>query len=518
MDKFTYWKVLRITAFLKRFVNNCKAQSKGGRDASGHMHHKLTGPLTTEEIKAAEAIWIKMVQGSAECSSIEQLKPDKDSILRYDGRVPGHNPIYLPRQHKLTNLIIQHSHKSTFHGGVSMVMCDLRLRFWIPKLRSLVKKVVQACNTCRRYKVKPLVQPAKSYLPEIRSTFTEPFAVSGVDFAGPMVYKLCKNETGKSYIALFTCASTRAVHLKLLPDLSAQMFKIALKEFVARRGFPQIIVSDNAKTFLATKKWLSTLKKDESLMNYITSKGIKWQFNLARAPWWGGFFERLIGIMKNTLSKALGRGFLRFYELEEVLLDVECTMNNRPLCYQGEEFEEPVLTPNILLRGRPAILLEEDFEFVEDENAVTKRMKHLAKQKAVLRKRWTQEYLHALEERQSKSSKGNPVLPTIGDVVLLKEDVKNRGAWKIGRIVKNVRGNDGVIRGFKIQLGNGYIVERPIQLVCNLEIGGAGGVESPKQGLNPMAKEFQPRERLSRLAKKAAAEKIREMMKNEDTT
>ena len=55
-----------------------------------------------------------------------------------------------------------------------------------------------------------------------------------------------------------------------------------------------------------------------------------------RAPWWGGFLERLIGIIENALPKATGRASLRFEELEEVLLDLETFLNNRPLRYMGE--------------------------------------------------------------------------------------------------------------------------------------------------------------------------------------
>lgn len=65
-------------------------------------------------------------------------------------------------------------------------------------------------------------------------------------------------------------------------------------------------------------------------------------------------------MMKNALSKVIGRALLRFEELEEVLLHVESFLNNRPLCYIGEEFETPVITPNLLLRGEPAPYLEEN--------------------------------------------------------------------------------------------------------------------------------------------------------------
>ena len=122
------------------------------------------------------------------------------------------------------------------------------------------------------------------------------------------------------------------------------------------------MVSDNGKTFVSIGKWLSTLKKDENLINYLAKSEIKWRFNLSRAPWLGGFFKRLVGIMKRTLSKVIGNGLLSFAELDEVLMDTECCMNDRPLCYLGKGFEQPVLTPNVLLRGRPTPALEEDLK------------------------------------------------------------------------------------------------------------------------------------------------------------
>ena len=171
-------------------------------------------------------------------------------------------------------------------------------------------------------------------------------------------------------MALFTCAATSAVHLKLCRDMTAKEFGKGLKEFVARRGTPKRMVSDNAKTFQTTKRWLETLMTDEDLYNYLNTHRIKWQFNLSRAPWWGGFFERLVGIMKSCLSKVVGRALLTFEELEESLLNVEFVVNNRPLCYQGEKFEQSVLTPNILMRGNPTQFLEEDLQEVDEETVL----------------------------------------------------------------------------------------------------------------------------------------------------
>ena len=115
-----------------------------------------------------------------------------------------------------------------------------------------------------------------------------------------------------------------------------------------------------------------------------------------------------------------------------MILDVECTMNNCPLCYQGEEFEEQVITPNVLLRGKPAIVLEKDLEKVPSGSQLTRRMILLKRSKEQLRKRWMREYLHALEERQYKFGKDAVDIPKVGAIVLLKEDTKIRhtGNWE----------------------------------------------------------------------------------------
>ena len=132
------------------------------------------------------------------------------------------------------------------------------------------------------------------------------------------------------------------------------------------------MVNDNAKTFVATKKWLETLQRDDTVNNYVASQSIKWKFNLSRAPWWGRFLERLIGIMKPVLSKVVGKGMVTFVELQDTLLDVECFMNNRPLVYLGEELEGRAVTPNILLRGEPVTYLEENVEELDKEADLTR--------------------------------------------------------------------------------------------------------------------------------------------------
>ena len=112
-------------------------------------------------------------------------------------------------------------------------------------------------------------------LPSFRAELTDPFSSTGVDFIGPLYHKTQGSNLGKAYVVLFTCACTRAIHLRLCTDMTVEQFKRALKEFVARRGAPRLIVSDNAKTFKATKGWLKTLQEDEDLNNYLASQQIQ---------------------------------------------------------------------------------------------------------------------------------------------------------------------------------------------------------------------------------------------------
>ena len=148
-----------------------------------------------------------------------------------------------------------------------------------------------------------------------------------MDFAGPL-YVVQRKSMKKVYITLFTCAVTRVIHLELVPDLSAETFKQALKKFIARRGTPSLMISDNAKTFEAMAKWLKKLYHNLMVQQYPQEHSIRWQFNLPLAPWWGGFYERLIGLVKRTLKKVLGNAHLKFGEPETVLIETECMLNN----------------------------------------------------------------------------------------------------------------------------------------------------------------------------------------------
>ena len=113
---------------------------------------------------------------------------------------------------------------------------------------------------------------------------------------------------------------------------------------------------------------------------FLTQQGIEWKFNLSRAPWWGGQFERLIRLVKGSLYKTIGNGLLSWMELQEVLLDVEVALNNRSLDYVEDDIQMPILTPSSLLHIQPNVLPELE----------------LSKCKDAVWSRWTKEYLRGL--------------------------------------------------------------------------------------------------------------------------
>ena len=131
-------------------------------------------------------------------------------------------------------------------------------------------------------------------MPEFRFTEGYPFA-STVDFAGPLFVKTVfgkELQVTKVYICLFTCGSTRAVHIELTPSLATQAFIRCLRRFVARRGIPELIISDNAKTFKAAATQLTKIFNDPDVISFLLERKIQWKFNLEKAPWWGFFLKQ----------------------------------------------------------------------------------------------------------------------------------------------------------------------------------------------------------------------------------
>ena len=466
LEKQNFWRVIRISAWIMRFLQNCRSKKS----------NRVSGPLTTAETEKQVKWWIKREQERysvtekfLEDQQRLNLQKNDEGIYVCKGRIQGHYPVYLPPRVSLSEKIVQDAHLLTLHGGVGSTMAYFRQEYWIPRLRQLAENVISHWYECKKLTATRFRNPPPGNLPVERTEGLNPFQVVGVDYAGPIVYKASKKLEGRAYILqLFACSLTRAVHLELLTDHTSEGFTECLKRLIARRGRPTKIYSDNGKSFVAASKWLKRIMKDEKTQDYLAHHNILWQFNLARAPWWGGQFERLVGVVKQAFYKAIGRAFLMFDEPEEVVLDIEVAVNSRPLSYVEDDVKLPVLTPVTMMYVQSNLLPEEGADAVENVN-LRKRARYVRWCKDVLCSRWTTEYIRSLMERHNLKHKTKELTLKVGDEVLIQSEERNRGKWSIGIVVKLLEGRDGVVRGARLRAGKSYL-ERAIQHLCPMEL------------------------------------------------
>ena len=169
----------------------------------------------------------------------------------------------LPSNHHFTKLVVSAEHIRLHHAGPQLFIASLREKYWIPRLKNLVKTVIHQCLTCYRFKA----QDTQQLMGELPSTQVQPpgpFLTTGVDYAGPISLRVgtprSKTIT-KGYIAIFVCFVTRAVHIEVVTSLTTEAFLAALRHFIARRGKPKTIYSDNGTNFQGAASKLHEIYK-----------------------------------------------------------------------------------------------------------------------------------------------------------------------------------------------------------------------------------------------------------------
>ena len=182
------------------------------------------------------------------------LQKNADGLYECRGRIQGDYPIYLPYDALFSKRLVLHAHLQTLHEGVSLTMAKIRQKYRIPRLRRLIKRVTNKCLGCKRFQVTALANPPTGNLPKERTEGSVPFKSIEVDFAGPIKYFSKNKSEMKAYILLYACSSTRAVYLDLLPDQTTEHLLRSLKRFVAKRGRPEKIFSDNGRTYVSASK------------------------------------------------------------------------------------------------------------------------------------------------------------------------------------------------------------------------------------------------------------------------
>ncbi|XP_055928674.1 uncharacterized protein LOC129959809 [Argiope bruennichi] len=478
-------KLLRVTSWILRFVNTLKKKNVE------------KGPLTSEELSDAEMFWVRIVQNDCYSSEIQCLKNNKplprdskllclnpfldnNDVLRVTGKLGKtthlstyeKHPIILPPKAKLTALLIWESHKRVFHSGVSHTLVQIREKFWILKARQTIKSLLGKCTICKRFNSSPGNQVIAP-LPDVRVEQSSPFTIIGVDFAGPL---FVKDSINKQYILLITCAVTRSVHLELVGDLTTDTFLLAFRRFISRLGLCSVVVSDNARTFKRAEleiKLIWNVLNHADVKNFYSANGIKWNYIVERAAWWGGFYERMVRTVKTALRKTLGKSCLTVEHLLTVLTEIEGMINSRPITYVGSDTEEPIaLTPAHFLLGKrvtslPSVRLHLDSN-LSSRKCLIKPFNYREKLMRSFWYRWKNEYL--LNLRSAHSSFVKNISPfKVNDVVLIKDDHLPRNFWKLGKILELFPGRDGKVRACQVKTESS-IIKRPVQLLYNLEI------------------------------------------------
>ena len=256
----------------------------------------------------------------------------------------------------------------------------------------------------------------------------------------------------------------RAVHLELLSDISTDTFSLALRRFVARRGRCSIIYCDNGTNFVGAANLLNSLDWDQIVENGSVNR-IQWKFNPPTASWWGGWWERLIRVMKDVLRRVIGRACLSYEEMITVLCDCESIINSRPLTYISERDADFVpLSPSLFLQDIKEVGVP-DCD-AADHKSLNKRIKYRLSLQKDLRRRFRSEYLGSLVQRP-KQQKWSTI--SVGDVVLVGNDNQKHINWPLGRVTEIIPGKDGITRLVRLKTARGEIL-RPIQRLFPLEI------------------------------------------------
>ena len=462
-------KAIRVVAWMLRFMANSRSPER------------LHGALTFDELTKAKFKLIQCVQRyefAEEIRALEEGRPvskssalakltpfiDTDGLVRVQGRLQfsalsraEKHPIILPRCH-LSVLLVRFQHHLLKHAGVSLIMASLRNEFWIISVRRIAKQVKRSCVSCQRHDSQPCSQPMPP-LPADRVSQAFPFAVSGLDHAGPLF--CCDNLRKKYWVLLFTCAVVRSVHLELVESLSTPETVLALRRFAARRGLPHTIYSDNAKGLVASPAELD---------RHFGHLAPKWLFITPRSPWRGGWWERLIQSLKSALKKTVGCKCLTRSELETTIHEIEACVNSRPLTFLSGDIDvEKPLTPSHFLLGhgqgyyRPHL----DVAPVTSSQDLGHRFEL---RKTVLDQFWvvwTTDYIRNLPPWKGTTGRCEV---KIGSVVLVQDVNQPRLKWPLGIVTQVFPGRDGVVRTVEVRMAKGGNLVRSVPRIHDLEI------------------------------------------------
>ena len=463
---------------------------------------KRKGLLKAEEIHGAEQILLRFVQAesfpnvsksitnSKEISktlNIAKLSPfiEEDGTIRVKGRLKHSNldynakhPILLTAKHPVVQLLLERAHRDNLHEGTEYVRNMLQQEYWIIGIRNALRKIKSRCIKCRHRNANPIHPPMADLPRERLDEHVFPFTHTGVDYFGPIEVKFLRR-TLKRWCCIFTCLTTRAVHIEVAQSLDTESSLAAVTRFIARRGYPNTIISDNGTNFVGAANELKAFMNEwdkAKIESDLAQKKIVWEFNPPGAPHFGGIWERLVQSCKKVMIAILDNRSLTDEVLSTTMCLVEQTLNARPLTAVSDDPEDlTALTPNHFLLGRenasaPFMPSSERY------HDLRKSFKTAQAYADMIWKRWTREYLPQWNQR-SKWSKEHVRNLKEGELVWLVDDSVKRCEYKLGRIIEIFTGNDGVVRSARVKMAHGEL-NRPVVKLAPVFYDGVSEIEN----------------------------------------
>ena len=262
--------------------------------------------------------------------------------------------VILPYKHHVTDLIIKQCHENLGHMGQESVLSSWRETV---KGRSAVRRVLRRCTTSQRQRNSCPGRQLMADLPEVRLVPEKPpFTYVGVDYFGPLQVKQGRSRVQR-YGCLFTCLTTRAVHIEIAHPLDTDSMINALRRFISVLGYPAQIRSDQGSNFTKADKELKEAiqeRNEHKINNFCRQKRIEWVLNPPSESHMGGAWERMICSVRQILKAILKEQLVSDEVLSTVMAEVVNILNFRPLTRNSDSaLDEQPLTPNHLLHLRP---------------------------------------------------------------------------------------------------------------------------------------------------------------------
>lgn len=435
--------------------------------------HGLNKPVVGGDSKSCQT----KIMSIKKSSSIYRLDPKLDgNLLCVGGRLRNapipeetKHPLILPKNHHISILIARHYHLLAGHSGLEHVLSLMREKFWIIGARAILKTVLNKCVDCRKRQA-PTGEQKMADLPEHRVTPDRPpFSFVGVDSFGPFMIKRARSLV-KRYGVLFTCMTVRAIHLEVAHSLDVDSFLHALRRFIARRGPPEVMRSDNGGNFVSGEKELRAAVADwnqEKVHQFLLQRNVKWIFNPPSGSHHGGIWERCIRTVRKVMTALLNQQTLDDEGLCTLMCEVESIINSRPLTKVSDDPDDlEALTPNHLLLLRSGSQLPPGV-FRKEDLYTRRRWRQVQYLSDVFWRRWIKEYLPSLQDRQKWVKPRRNLAP--GDIVLLVDENVARCRWPLGRVLEvKMNPHDGYVRTVTLKTKS-TILERPVDKIVFLE-------------------------------------------------